>query len=118
MSTQRIAVHILDVSLFSMCASNDTEQNINFETELRSNSRAIFHNIDDVTPDSTTSRLSSSRQFTIEELAQPWPEYKAIYRDKPERLAAVARQLFVTGDDRFLSFLYSLPWEVDHYIGV
>lgn len=59
------------------------------------------------------SRLTSTQEFTKEELWQPWPEYVAIFRDEPERAAPIARALFAAEDKRLIPFLRSLPWEVD-----
>ncbi len=50
---------------------------------------------------------------TEEELWRPLPAYVDLFRHHPERAATVARELFVEGDCRFLSFMLSFPWSED-----
>ncbi|KAI0742125.1 hypothetical protein BC629DRAFT_1564070 [Irpex lacteus] len=46
-----------------------------------------------------------------EDLWIPWPEYEAIFNERPEEAAAVAKSLFSTRDKRFLPFMLSFPWD-------
>lgn len=50
---------------------------------------------------------------TNDDFRKPWPEYTRLFRDRPERAASVARELFSSGDLRFLPFILSFPWEKD-----
>ncbi len=51
--------------------------------------------------------------MTHDEFWKPWPEYTRLFCDHPERAASVAKELFSSGDLRFLPFILSFPWEED-----